>query len=293
MKSMTGFGRGSATIEGFNASVDLKTVNNRFLDVHLRASADLSIAEALIRRRISERLSRGRVDAQINIERTGAVLYELNRPLIYGYITAIREMQKEFSLTGEPDVNVLARLPGAMQTARDSLSDHMLNCVERALAGALDELEEMRRREGAALAAEMRARLDEIERHVPLIEAMAGGQVDAYRARLQRRISELLARDGLEIVELDQGRLAQEVAYLADRSDITEEITRLRSHLMQFRDGVEAEGEIGKRLDFLLQELNREANTILSKSTDTAIKESALAIKAAVEKLREQVQNVE
>ncbi|HVF86768.1 MAG TPA: YicC/YloC family endoribonuclease [Pyrinomonadaceae bacterium] len=293
MKSMTGFGRGSATTEGFNVSADLKTVNNRFLDVHLRASADLSVAEALIRRRIGERLSRGRVDAQINIERTGAVLYELNRHLISGYITAIREMQKEFSLSGEPDVNVLARLPGAMQTARDSLSDDMIACVERALAGALDELEEMRRREGAALSAEMRARLDEIERHVPLIEAVAGGQVDAYRARLQRRISELLARDGLEVVELDQGRLSQEVAYLADRSDITEEITRLRSHLTQFRDSVEAEGEIGKRLDFLLQELNREANTILSKSTDVAIKESALAIKAAVEKLREQVQNVE
>jgi uncharacterized protein (TIGR00255 family) len=280
MKSMTGFGRGSATIEGCNVSVDLKTVNNRFLDIHLRASADLSIAEALIRRRIGERLSRGRVDAQINIERTGAALYELNRPLISGYIAAIREMQKEFSLTGEPDVNVLARLPGAMQTARDSLNAEMLGCVERALAGA-------------ALAAEMRARLDEIERHVPLIEAVAGDQVDAYMARLQRRISELLARDGLEVVELDQGRLSQEVAYLADRSDITEEITRLRSHLSQFRDGVESEGEIGKRLDFLLQELNREANTILSKSTDVAIKESALAIKAAVEKLREQVQNVE
>lgn len=293
MKSMTGFGRGSETTEGFNISVDLKTVNNRFLDVHLRANADLAGIEALIRRRIGERLARGRVDAQINIERTGAVLYELNRPLISGYILAIREMQQEFSLTGEPDVNVLARLPGAMQAARDAVSDEMLTCVEGALSGALDELEEMRQREGGALAAEMRARLDEIEHHVPIIEAVAGGQVDAYRARLQRRISELLARDGLEVVELDQGRLAQEVAYLADRSDITEEITRLRSHLAQFRDGVEGEGEIGKRLDFLLQELNREANTILSKSTDVAIKESALAMKAAVEKLREQVQNVE
>ena len=290
---MTGFGRGSETTEGFNISVDLKTVNNRFLDVHLRANADLAGVEALIRRRIGERLARGRVDAQINIERTGAVLYELNRPLISGYILAIREMQQEFSLTGEPDVNVLARLPGAMQAARDGLSDEMLTCVEGALSGALDELEEMRQREGAALAAEMRARLDEIEHHVPIIEAVAGGQVDAYRGRLQRRISELLARDGLEVVELDQGRLAQEVAYLADRSDITEEITRLRSHLTQFRDGVAGAGEIGKRLDFLLQELNREANTILSKSTDVAIKESALAMKAAVEKLREQVQNVE
>src|SRR3712207_3605644 len=139
----------------------------------------------------------------------------------------------------------------------------------------------------------MGAQLDEIERSVPIIEAVAGEQVDAYRARVQKRISELLARDGLEVVELDQGRLAQEVAYLADRSDITEEITRLRSHITQFRESLDAAGEAGKRVDFLLQELNREANTVLSKSTDLVIKESALAIKAAVEKLREQVQNVE
>jgi uncharacterized protein (TIGR00255 family) len=151
----------------------------------------------------------------------------------------------------------------------------------------------MRRREGAALAAEMSARLDEIERHLPVIESLSGEQVENYRARVNRRISELLARDGLEIVELDQGRLAQEVAYLADRSDITEELARLRSHVTQFREGVDSNAEVGKRLDFLLQEFNREANTVLSKSTDTTIKEAALAIKTEVEKLREQVQNIE
>ena len=151
----------------------------------------------------------------------------------------------------------------------------------------------MREQEGAALAAEMSARLDEIERHLPVIESLSGEQVENYRARVFKRISEMLARDGLEIVELDQGRLAQEVAYLADRSDITEEVTRLRSHVSQFRTAIAEESEVGKRLDFLLQEFNREANTVLSKSTDLAIKESALAIKAAVEKLREQVQNVE
>jgi uncharacterized protein (TIGR00255 family) len=122
---------------------------------------------------------------------------------------------------------------------------------------------------------------------------MAKELVEAYRARLQKRISEMLARDGLEIIELDQGRLAQEVAYLADRSDISEEIARLKSHVTQFRETINANGEAGKRLDFLTQELNREANTVLSKSTDLAIKEAALAIKTEVEKLREQVQNVE
>lgn len=293
MKSMTGFGRGTMQGDGFAVAVDLKTVNNRFLDVHLRASAELSSVEATVRRRIGERLSRGRVDVNVTIDRTSEIAYELNRPLIAGFIEAMRAMQQEFGLSGEPDINVLARLPGAMQAARNGVTEEMLGGVEQALAQALDDLEVMRGREGEALAAEMRARLDDIERHLPIIESLSGEQVENYRARVNRRISELLARDGLEIVELDQGRLAQEVAYLADRSDITEEIARLRSHVTQFRDALDSAGDTGKRLDFLLQELNREANTVLSKSTDLAIKEASIAIKAAVEKLREQVQNVE
>lgn len=293
MKSMTGFGRGAAQGEGYNVAVDLKTVNNRFLDVHLRTSTELSQVEPMVRKRVGERLSRGRVDVNVSVERTSEVSYEVNRPLIAGFIQAMREMQREFGLAGEPDVNVIARLPGAMQAARTGVSEGALKGVEQALEEALDELEAMREREGAALAAEMGARLDEIERNLPVIESLAGGQVDNYRARVNKRISELLARDGLEIVELDQGRLSQEVAYLADRSDITEETARLRSHVAQFRAALGETGDTGKRLDFLLQEFNREANTVLSKSTDLAIKEAALNIKAAVEKLREQVQNVE
>ena len=291
---MTGFGRGSAAGENFNVSVDLKTVNNRFLDVHLRAGAELSSLENTIRRRIGEELSRGRVDATIVLDRTSEVAYEMNRPLIAGFIQAMRSVQEEFSLAGEPDINVLARLPNALQPVRDgNLTDAMKEGVERAVSEALAELNQMRGAEGEALAAEMHARLDEIERQVPVIEAVAADLVETYRARLQRRISELLARDGLEIVELEQGRLAQEVAYLADRSDISEELARLHSHVKQFREIIDSEGDTGKRLDFLLQEFNREANTVLSKSTDMTIKEAALAIKAEVEKLREQVQNVE
>ncbi|HLL71037.1 MAG TPA: YicC/YloC family endoribonuclease [Pyrinomonadaceae bacterium] len=294
MKSMTGFGRGSAAGENFNVSVDLKTVNNRFLDVHLRTGAELSSLENTIRRRIGEELSRGRVDATIVLDRTSEVAYEMNRPLIAGFIQAMRSVQEEFSLAGEPDINVLARMPNALQPVRDgNLTDAMKEGVERAVGEALAELNQMRGAEGEALAAEMHARLDEIERQVPVIEAVAADLVETYRARLQRRISELLARDGLEIVELDQGRLAQEVAYLADRSDISEELARLHSHVKQFREIIDSEGDTGKRLDFLLQEFNREANTVLSKSTDMTIKEAALAIKAEVEKLREQVQNVE
>ena len=292
MKSMTGFGRGAANGEEFTVAVEIKTVNNRYLDIHLRVSQELSAIETIIRRRVGARLSRGRVDLNINFERTGSTTYEVNKPLIAGYVSAIREIQEHFGLPGEIDVNSIARLPGALTPARDGLNDVNVGGLERALDEALDNLERMRASEGAALAAEMRVRVAKIEAEVPVIEAAATGLVDVYRQRLQKRIGELITRGG-QTIELDAGRLAQEVAYLADRSDITEELARLRSHLEQFRSAIDAEGEVGKRLDFLLQELNREANTVLSKATEVSIKDAALAIKAEVEKLREQVQNVE
>jgi uncharacterized protein (TIGR00255 family) len=292
MKSMTGYGRGSADGEHFSVSVDLKTVNNRFLDVHLRLNAELASLEPVIKRQISSRLARGRVDVSVNFEKTAQTAYELNRPLIAGYVNALREIQKEFGIAGEVDINVLARLPGALQPARDGLSDEVVWGIERALTEALAELELMRAQEGEALRLEMTERIDRIDTLVPIIENAAAGLVDAYRARLQKRIGELLSRDG-QLVELDPARLAQEVAYLSDRSDVSEEMVRLRSHLTQFRVALNSTTETGKMLDFLLQELNREANTTLSKSTDLSIKEAALAIKQEVEKLREQVQNVE
>ena len=292
MKSMTGYGRGSADGETFAVSVDLKTVNNRFLDIHLRLSGELSSLEPIIKRQISTRLSRGRVDITINFERTAQTAYELNRPLIAGYVNALRDMQKEFSIGGDLDINVLARLPGALQPARDGLGEEAVAGIERALATALDELERMRAQEGETLRREMAERIDKIDSLVPTIENAAAGLVDAYRVRLQKRIAELLSRNG-QLVEIDPARLAQEVAYLSDRSDVSEEMVRLRSHLSQFREALNSSGESGKMLDFLLQELNREANTTLSKSTDLSIKEAALAIKAEVEKIREQVQNVE
>lgn len=293
MKSMTGFGRGSVTGENFAVSVDLKTVNNRFLDISLRVGADMAAQESAIKRQIGQRLSRGRVDVSITFERTDKVAYELNRPLISGFMSAMKTMQDEFSLTGEPDINVIARLPNALQPVRDNLTPNMIDGIEKAIEEALNNLETMREKEGAALVKEMLTHLNEIERHVPVIEDASEDLVDIYRARLHKRINELLTREG-QSIELDQGRLAQEAAYLADRSDITEEIARLKSHVAQFREIVENdEKEAGKRLDFLLQELNREANTILSKANEINIKESALIIKTSVERLREQVQNVE
>jgi uncharacterized protein (TIGR00255 family) len=232
------------------------------------------------------------VDVTLSLERSAQMVYELNRPLIAGYVNALKQLQQDFDISGELDINVLARIPGALQPARNGIDERIVSAVDTAVDQALEELECMREQEGETLKAELRERVNKIESLVPTIESAAAGLAEAYRLRLQKRIGELLNRGG-QVVEIDPARLAQEVAYLADRSDVSEEMVRLRSHLTQFQEALDAPGEAGKMLDFLLQELNREANTTLSKSTDLVIKEAGLAIKAEVEKLREQVQNVE
>jgi uncharacterized protein (TIGR00255 family) len=292
MKSMTGYGKAMVAGDDFSVSVDLKTVNNRFLDIHLRVGSELAALEPGIKKRITSRLTRGRVDVTISLERSAQMVYELNRPLIAGYVNALKQLQQDFDIAGELDINVLARIPGALQPARNGIDERIVGAVDEAVDQALAELERMREQEGETLKAELRERVNKIESVVPTIESAAAGLAEAYRVRLQKRIGELLNRGG-QVVEIDPARLAQEVAYLADRSDVSEEMVRLRSHLAQFQEALDAPGEAGKMLDFLLQELNREANTTLSKSTDLVIKEAGLAIKAEVEKLREQVQNVE
>lgn len=292
MKSMTGYGRGTAAGENFSVTVELKTVNNRFLDVNLRLFAELQPLEARLKKLITERLSRGRVDVYLQVERNEEVIYELNRPLISGYLSALKQMQEEFALAGEPDINVLARLPNVLQNQKEDLSEDFVKGVEAAMNSALDELEEMREIEGNSLQVELDLRLNEIGKQIPVIEKETEAVAEEYRQRLTKRIGDMLAKSDSQI-EIDQSRLAQEVAYLAERSDISEEITRLKSHLEQFRQIMSEEKEIGKRLDFLTQELNREANTISSKTNNLTVKESALAIKAEIEKIREQIQNVE
>jgi uncharacterized protein (TIGR00255 family) len=292
MKSMTGFGRGAVSGENFAVSVEIKTVNNRFLDLNLRLANELQNLEANLKRSIQTRLSRGRVDVFVNYERTSEIVYELNRPLIAGYISALKRMQEEFSLAGEPDFNYIARLPNALQPKAEDLSEEFTNGVESAVNFALDELEKMREVEGESLKNDLNNLLSEIENHLPKIESESANVADEYLKRLTKRINDLLAKSDSQI-ELDGARLAQEVAYLADRSDISEEITRLKSHIEQFRGITNEEKEVGKRLDFLTQELNREANTIASKTNNLTVKESALQIKSAIEKIREQVQNIE
>ncbi|CAN5741683.1 YicC family protein [soil metagenome] len=292
MKSMTGYGRGNVSSETFSATVELKTVNNRFLDINLRLPFELQSMEAELKKIITHRLSRGRVDVNLQTERTDEIVYELNRPLIAGYLSAIKQMQEEFSLTGEPDLNVIARLPNVLQNPKNDVSEEFAEGIKNALVLALHELENMRGMEGEILKTELGNLLSEIEHHLTIIEPESENVSEEYRQRLTKRISEMLGKSDSQI-ELDQARLAQEVAFLSDRSDISEEIQRLKSHIEQFRQIMNEEKETGKRLDFLTQELNREANTIASKTQNLIVKESALSIKSAIEKIREQVQNVE
>ena len=292
MRSMTGFGRGSVTDNTFSVSVELKTVNNRFLDVNLRLSGDMQPLEGNIKHIIGERLSRGRVEVNLTYDRTDEITYELNRPMIAGYLKAMRQMQDEFSLSGEPDINVIARLPNVVMPKKDDLKPEFVAGVETAFRAALDDLEKMRDEEGRLLKEELTSLINDIEKRLGPIETESGNVSEEYRQRLTKRIGEMLAKSESQI-ELDQGRLAQEVAYLSDRSDISEEIARLRTHIDHFRTIMNEDKEVGKRLDFLTQELNREANTITSKTTNMTVKENALQIKSDIEKIREQVQNIE
>jgi uncharacterized protein (TIGR00255 family) len=289
LKSMTGYGQGTASGEKFTVTVDLRSVNNRNLDIHWRAPQDLAPMEITLKKQVQAAISRGRVDVTINFQQTSDTTYDLNRPLIRGYLGALRTMRDEFGLAGEADLATIARLPNALfAPANSTLSDTVVHGVENALTQALAALVAMRAVEGHELQKELLLRVDRIEKHLRVIETNAGGIVEAYRDKLRKRISELLDKN-----VVDETRLAQEVAYLAERSDISEEIARLNSHLTQLRELLAGDGEIGKKLDFLLQETNREANTILSKSAELAICDAAIEIKTEVEKLREQSQNVE
>ncbi|HMT09631.1 MAG TPA: YicC family protein [Pyrinomonadaceae bacterium] len=292
MRSMTGFGRATITEDSASVTIELKTVNNRFLDVNLRLPSDLQHLENDIKRTITDRLARGRVEVNLQFDRSEDVSYELNKPMIAGYLEAMSQLRAEFGLEGEPDLNVIARLPNVVSVKRAEVSEDAGVLIQKTLAAAIDDLEAMRGKEGDMLAAVLESNLAEIERRLAVVASESANVSTEFQQRLEKRIGDLLAKAETQ-VELDPSRLAQEVAFLADRSDISEEIDRLGTHISHFRDVVKDTRDVGKRLDFLTQELNREANTIASKTQNMTVKENALAIKSEIEKIREQVQNIE
>ena len=290
IKSMTGFGKGSAEGDNYSVRVDIRTVNNRFLDIHARIPQEFSSLELPLKKQIQSRLKRGRVELTIVVEQSRRATFEINRPLVAGYLAALSLAKSEFNLEGEATLELIAKLPGAIQASQNTgdLDEAVVRGITEALENALTSLSEMRLAEGQELYREMTSRIDKIEAQLPTIESEAKRLPDIYREKLMKRL-----HDAIQSEQIDESRVVQEVITLADRSDISEEIARLKSHVAQTRETINSDEEVGKRLDFLLQEMNREANTVLSKSNDLAISDAAIITKTEVEKLREQAQNVE
>lgn len=293
IRSMTGYGQAAAARHGRRVEIELKGLNHRFLDVKMRLPAELGALEPALRSRVQAVVRRGRLDIAVlaTAERPAAARVEINRSLVGAYLQATAALKKEFHLHGSVAIETIAGLPGAVTILPEDAGgrEALAPLVEEALDAALAAYDGMRAEEGRRLAADVGARLAAIAGMVGQIEAEGRDLPVRHAARLRERVAEL-TRDR----PLDDARLAQEVALLADRLDISEEVVRLRGYLEQARGSLERpQGPVGKSLEFIMQEMHREANTISSKAESLAICQEALRIKAEVEKIREQVQNLE
>jgi uncharacterized protein (TIGR00255 family) len=302
VKSMTGYAEARRESENWLVRISIRSVNHRFLDVRVRLPEGLESVELPIRQMLRERLSRGHVEVTLYVEPARSEPVQVNRETVAAYLRMVDELRREFGLKQELDLAALLRLPGVVavagagggltSTSDDAmkrLRQQVMACLEQALAN----LDEMRQTEGRSLTEEMRRLLGALKERTEQVQVLTERSRPAYAARLKSRLDELLGGTPLE-----PARLAQEAAMLAERADVSEELARLLSHVEQFGGLVAGAGEIGKKLDFLLQEMQREANTLLSKTPGLgedglAITELGLQIKAEIERLREQVQNVE
>jgi uncharacterized protein (TIGR00255 family) len=296
--SMTGFAQARSEGNGWALRVSVKSVNHRFLDLKLRMPEGFDLYDLRLRQLVRERIHRGHVEVNLSVEPASAVPVQVNRELVQAYLRAAEELRKETRAAADVDVVALLRLPGVIggltampQTEEEQ--EKLGRALDDCLREALTKLDDMRRAEGRHLAEELRERAARISAQTEKVSALAATLRPAFARKLEARLKDLLGGASIE-----PARLAQEAALLAERSDISEELGRLTSHLQQFSNLLEGAGELGKKLDFLLQEMHREANTLLSKtpgveSEALAITGLALEIKAEIEKLREQVQNIE
>jgi uncharacterized protein (TIGR00255 family) len=291
IRSMTGYAQVKSQVEdGTLFTLSLKSVNHRFLDPQLRIPSELDGLDIKIRRILKEKLARGHIEVTLNVERRTGEGFELNRDLVAGYVAAFRKAAREFGAPGEPDLNVILRIPGAMG-AGAPLNGNFEATLLAALEQAIERLNIMREEEGKGMEAELRRRLQSLEQVTHEVAQLRGAVTRAYMDKVRARMQELA-------VNVEEDRIVQEAALLAERSDIQEEIVRLHTHIKHFVTLLDQGGEVGKKLDFLLQELNREANTLLSKTSGIAgealrITDLGLHMKSDIEKCREQVQNIE
>jgi len=297
--SMTGFARVQGRVslndeEQLSYTLAVKSVNHRFLDVQLRLPNGLDALEMELRRVLKENLVRGHVELSLSLDRGASQKTGYNRELVAGYIAAFSQAQKEHGLPGEPDLNAALRMPGALQSENRVEIDltALEASVRQEIGPLIEELKVMRAREGESLAEILRGTLDRLAEATDVVAQLRPEIEQRYQDRLTQR---LIAATG---PEFNRQRLLEEVAVLVDRSDVSEELTRMAAHIAHFRELLTAGGEVGKKIDFLLQEMNRETNTILSKTSGAGeiglkMTELGLAAKAAIEKIREQSLNLE
>ena len=293
LHSMTGFGHATAENDGITIGVEISTLNHRYLDIGIKQPSVLSSFENDARKLLQGRLERGRINVFITCEGElpGVGKLDFDQKLAQQYIDTARAFAKEADLKDDLAASSTLRL-GALWTLKTPRPDEMAGLwelAEEALNGAVDRLIEMRKTEGANIWEDLSGRIERIKEVIAEIEPRAGALVDEYRERLQDRIASILPADS----EIDEQRVLTEVAVFADKADISEEIARLRSHIQQFEALVQEESNIGRRLDFLIQEMFREISTIGSKARDAQIAHQVVDIKGQLEKMREQIQNVE
>ena len=291
IKSMTGYGRAVETVNGREYTVELRSVNNRYLDCSVRLPRMLSFAEDAVKQAVKNSVSRGKVDVFISLRSEGGeeVVVNLNRGVLEGYLAAMRQMVTDYGVRDDISTSSLSRLPEVFsvekpQVDEEQLLADLMQVVDKALAG----YDAMRSAEGAALDRDLRNRKATIEALVAQVEAGNAQTVTDYRARLEAKLREVL-----ENTSIDESRILTEAAIFADKVAVDEETVRLRSHMQQMEQMLDGGGAIGRKLDFLLQEMNREANTIGSKCTDVRLARVVVDIKAELEKIREQTQNIE
>jgi uncharacterized protein (TIGR00255 family) len=297
--SMTGYAQARTELHGWAVRVSVKSVNHRFLDLKLRIPEGFDLYELRLRKIVRDRVHRGHVEVTVGLEPGSAAPVQINKELAHGYLKAAEMLKQDTHAATDVDIVGLLRLPGVIAGSAAAIPDteeeqeKLGLAFDACLREALVKLDDMRRAEGRHLVEELRARLAKIGDEAQKVRELAAALRPAFLRRLDAKLKELLGG-----ASIDPARLAQEAALLAERSDISEELDRLRSHLQQFGKLLDGAGELGKKLDFLLQEMHREANTMLSKtpgveSEALAITGLALEIKADIEKLREQVQNIE
>jgi len=294
IRSMTGYAQVKEHVsDQLTITLSLKSVNHRFLDLHVRIPSELDAVEMKVRRVLKERLHRGHIEVTLTLERAGAAAFSLNRELVGGYIAAFRQAAEEFGVGAEPDLNAVLKLPGALNVGgADDAEEELERHVGAALDRAIERLNRMREEEGRGAVAELRERMEHLAKATAEVESLRHKVLQAYHDKVQGRMQELIG------AHADPDRILQEAAMLAERSDIQEELVRMKNHVQHFLSHLDAGGEVGKKLDFLVQEMNREANTLLSKTTGVAgealrITELGLAMKSEIERTKEQVQNLE